>query len=879
MATGESTAVNHIDGFERAGDALVDGVKKVGLRLVGEMVPFGSHIPAVRRQLEEDAAAQRQEWYDSLTPERRARFDAYVAEDGAVLKAAGQQRRELMTMFPDMPGGPGEKLEGAAMTAATMPGSLRLYQTLSLVPVEPKYPHYWGIPINYETGGLRGSIYDEVIIREPQVVRLNRRTQGDREMYPDLGERTIANLMRLKEDELNVKKYGPDRTTWPREWERKPDIGPADQLYLDKLRKMGEEHGWYAWLNDDRDVKLLKDIVKYEMSQSKQVRNRRPRHTYEGLHTPTHYMDPTNGQDPGPFGWGPDGKPMTLKQFREQLGGRESLAPITRNPDGSYREDAKGGDASRAAEKSQDYTAHEESTAATEEQIQEAIEFLHTVLEIGAPQNEWEQSAVQRIIDRLEAGLKATGGTAEPPQDPDSGDPRQAQGDVGGGYTDDDIERAKSFDREFDEIAATPNLNMAAEGSPSEYDDGKIRVAGTAGYLMRSGDDGTYAHYNDDGSYIGDYTGVKDLSKGLPGSHSNAWVAGDRVDIGKGMYLTKGEKEGTGTVFGAGDDSKMADVTDFEQGAFEDGGGSWFSWTDSLTGLDKTYSYDGDGNAKSRETANYGEYRPGGGDGYRVNTYNADGTRRVAKSINKADGGRTHIRVTYAAGGNTPTDIWGGTSPGEAVHLDKDDFNGKPVSLENTASAIEQHGARRSAEGIGKARDYGDLPGMQKPSHPAAPDDITAQFQAQYDGSKGDAGDLANPPQPGTGSAPEVKTDKVEPKDVAGNDTVEVFGNGFGQAATGTVSNEGLEGLTEVFENGFGEPATGFDAGGGFSGEPGDAGVQAGQPSPVAAGRPAVAAVGNKRAQAKGIHKDGKNYVDANGRRIGFSSYSWYGLS
>ena len=37
--------------------------------------------------------------------------------------------------------------------------------------------------------------------------------------------------------------------------------------------------------------------------------------------------------------------------------------------------------------------------------------------------------------------------------------------------------------------------------------------------------------------------------------------------------------------------------------------------------------------------------------------------------------------------------------------------------------------------------------------------------------------------------------------------------------------------------------------------------------------------IGNKRAQAKGIHKDGNNYVDANGRRIGFSDYSWYGLS
>lgn len=38
----------------------------------------------------------------------------------------------------------------------------------------------------------------------------------------------------------------------------------------------------------------------------------------------------------------------------------------------------------------------------TPDQVGETLEFLHTVLEIGAPQNEWEQQAVQRIIDMLE---------------------------------------------------------------------------------------------------------------------------------------------------------------------------------------------------------------------------------------------------------------------------------------------------------------------------------------------------------------------------------------------------------------------------------------------------------------------------------------------
>ena len=39
------------------------------------------------------------------------------------------------------------------------------------------------------------------------------------------------------------------------------------------------------------------------------------------------------------------------------------------------------------------------------------------------------------------------------------------------------------------------------------------------------------------------------------------------------------------------------------------------------------------------------------------------------------------------------------------------------------------------------------------------------------------------------------------------------------------------------------------------------------------------ALLGNERAQKLGIRKNGNNYVDANGRRIGFSDYSWYGLS
>ena len=89
-------------------------------------------------------------------------------------------------------------------------------------------------------------------------------------------------------------------------------------------------------------------------------------------------------------------------------------------------------------------------TDPTDEQIQEAIEFLHTVLEIGAPQNEWEQSAVQRIIERLESGARVSGGAEEAPEDSDSGDPRQTQGAVGGGTTDDELaEQGLSVNENF----------------------------------------------------------------------------------------------------------------------------------------------------------------------------------------------------------------------------------------------------------------------------------------------------------------------------------------------------------------------------------------------------------------------------------------------
>ena len=52
----------------------------------------------------------------------------------------------------------------------------------------------------------------------------------------------------------------------------------------------------------------------------------------------------------------------------------------------------------------------------TDEQLQEAVEFLGSVLEAGAPQNDWEQQAVMRLRDVLaqvaEKGVQSPQGPA-----------------------------------------------------------------------------------------------------------------------------------------------------------------------------------------------------------------------------------------------------------------------------------------------------------------------------------------------------------------------------------------------------------------------------------------------------------------------------------
>ena len=645
MATGESTAVKHIDGFEKAGDALVDGVKKVGLRLVGEAIPFGSRIPAVRRQLEEDAAARRQEWYDNLTPERRARFDAYVAEDGAVLKAAGQQRRELMTMFPDMPGGPGEELENAAMMATisgsmgaaqggfnprvfldkdipiTSYGTLKLPDSARFKGVDPRivsvrairavdqmvpgtveflrarpdvgteigmaldglvsaratnfenallavrndsalgtssgiFPK--GRPL-YAKGGSQGGQGRVMMFQDPEIATPDgsgrsiifkrdfntpmtstlRKGDAAKRSYQDylygkgfhydeatgLGWETLKTgyvepvfttdarnglpmsfLTGLKDRargylELKQFKDGPimkhvtgvgiatpkgnisfnGRTIVPGEsdmrklmysldkrgvpWVKYNGLPAADEGNLHELlgapavnqdAKGGEASDVHADSRGGDSIRAAEEggeAAQEEVPQEEVPQEGGPRIVINpevfhdkrdalcvAMNEAFRIIMEMNGFDPVS-----EPTPAQRRFFAdtayaddEVMLRRTILARIC-TFDTSIGEPSKG-----------EHTGHSESTAPTNEQIQEAIEFLHTVLEIGAPQNEWEQSAVQRIIERLESGAKVSGGADEAPDDPDSGDPRQTQGAVGGGTTDDELaEQGLSVNENF----------------------------------------------------------------------------------------------------------------------------------------------------------------------------------------------------------------------------------------------------------------------------------------------------------------------------------------------------------------------------------------------------------------------------------------------
>ena len=70
----------------------------------------------------------------------------------------------------------------------------------------------------------------------------------------------------------------------------------------------------------------------------------------------------------------------------------------------------------------------------TDEQLQEAVEFLESVMEAGYPQNEWEQSSVQRIHDVI---VKAIG--APPAEEPPAEEAAQADEEGGKTQESDDL--------------------------------------------------------------------------------------------------------------------------------------------------------------------------------------------------------------------------------------------------------------------------------------------------------------------------------------------------------------------------------------------------------------------------------------------------------
>lgn len=110
-------------------------------------------------------------------------------------------------------------------------------------------------------------------------------------------------------------------------------------------------------------------------------------------------------------------------------------------------------------------------TDPTDEQLQEAVEFLDTVLEIGAPQNQWEQRAVERIrtaISRaLESGERVPASQAPAPED----SPEVAAGGAGssaGGVPEDEEKDSGDEFRENARAQMDEAAKLAQDGPTAE---------------------------------------------------------------------------------------------------------------------------------------------------------------------------------------------------------------------------------------------------------------------------------------------------------------------------------------------------------------------------------------------------------------------------
>ena len=124
-----------------------------------------------------------------------------------------------------------------------------------------------------------------------------------------------------------------------------------------------------------------------------------------------------------------------VRKYAERL--RQSPADWMTDEPAKFgvRQDSKGGDA-RAASKGSEKPR--ESTAPTDDQIREALEFLRMFRENEKPSNEFEATALDRIEQlvarTLEKGRKTT--ATERPQPMDTESPEAAMADEGGGTTD-----------------------------------------------------------------------------------------------------------------------------------------------------------------------------------------------------------------------------------------------------------------------------------------------------------------------------------------------------------------------------------------------------------------------------------------------------------
>ena len=110
-------------------------------------------------------------------------------------------------------------------------------------------------------------------------------------------------------------------------------------------------------------------------------------------------------------------------------------------------------------------------TDPTDEQLQEAVEFLDTVLEIGAPQNQWEQRAVERIrtaiSQALESGERVPASQAPAPED----SPKIAAGGAGssaGGVPEDEEKDSGAEFRENAQAQMDEATKLAQEGPTAE---------------------------------------------------------------------------------------------------------------------------------------------------------------------------------------------------------------------------------------------------------------------------------------------------------------------------------------------------------------------------------------------------------------------------